>query len=121
MDSLPHSEVGPGEKPIDQPSLDYFFEQKYFSLLKSFESIFNLLQRSEESRSHVEELCRILVTSRTVTGLIAGVGPHAQRAPRPDGGSHSFPRRPPGCGVSRMGSSGRERHDPAGAVRERVH
>lgn len=55
--------------------IDCFFEEKYFSLLKSFETIFNLLQRSEETRSHMEELCYILMTSRTVSGFIRGVAP----------------------------------------------
>ncbi len=55
--------------------VDCVFEEQYLSLLKSFETIFNLLQRSEETRSHMEEICHILVTSRTVPGLIRGVTP----------------------------------------------
>lgn len=54
---------------------DCLFEEKYLSVLTSFETIFKLLQRSEEARSHLEELCHILTTSRTVPGLIRGLTP----------------------------------------------
>lgn len=56
-----------------------FFEEKYFSLLRSFESIFNLLQHSEEMRTNQEELCQILLSSRTVAGLIRGVSSALKR------------------------------------------
>jgi|GEM_PF-915258 len=43
-------------------------------LLKSFDMIFGLLQRSEEIRSHLEKIDHILLDSRTVATLIRRVG-----------------------------------------------
>ncbi len=68
-----------GAIPFEDDSAEFRTDDDNTELLRSFDMIFQLHQRSEEIRRRLEHIDRILLTSRTIAGLVENVTRSLQR------------------------------------------
>jgi uncharacterized protein YigA (DUF484 family) len=71
--AMPFPSTGNEPGPLDAEPSEFQREPENSQLLQSFDMIFRLHQRSEEIRRSLDEIERILLTSRTVAGLVERV------------------------------------------------
>ncbi len=65
--------------PFEDDSAEFRDHENNSELLRSFDMIFQLHQRSEDIRRRLENIDRILLTSRTIAGLVEDVTSSLQR------------------------------------------